>query len=231
MAGPENNYSRLNRKKGPSRTNSIMNILIAIVVILIVITASIIFLGGDGENKADEKGSPSTEETKDEESNDEGTDESNPTDDDSTSTDNDNQEEDTSSADGELTVEEEDPEKDEESGVETREPSDDEVVAETIINSGWKPIGTTQTGEHVSVYKKGTVDWQEKQEAISYATGLPVDSMTYWMIKNGGSPQKSIGIVSSKDKTEKYRVYLEWVDEQGWQPTKVDVLTTLDFNY
>ncbi len=60
---------------------------------------------------------------------------------------------------------------------------------------------------------------------------LPEDALIIWKIKNGGSPQKSIGIVSTKDKVEKYRVYLEWVDEKGWKPVKMDVLNTLDFNY
>ncbi len=29
----------------------------------------------------------------------------------------------------------------------------------------------------------------------------------------------------------KYRVYLEWVDEKGWKPVKMDILNTLDFEY
>ena len=78
---------------------------------------------------------------------------------------------------------------------------------------------------------KNTADWNEKIAAISYATNLPEDALIIWKIKNGGNPQKSIGIVSTKDKVEKYRVYLEWVDEKGWKPVKMDVLNTLDFNY
>lgn len=46
-------------------------------------------------------------------------------------------------------------------------------------------------------------------------------------VGNGGSPQKSIGTVTSKDQTEKYRIYLEWVDGQGWKPTQMDVLNQL----
>ena len=64
----------------------------------------------------------------------------------------------------------------------------------------------------------------KKLKALAYATGLSKDTMIIWKIKNGGSPQKSIGIVSTKDKVEKYRVYLEWVDGKGWKPVKMDVL-------
>ncbi len=108
---------------------------------------------------------------------------------------------------------------------------DDAIIAETITNASWQPIGTTQTGEHASQYDRASVDWAEKQQALAYATGLSQDSMIFWKIKNGGGPQKSVGIVSSKNKAEKYRVYLEWVDGQGWKPVKMDVLNTLDFDY
>lgn len=99
------------------------------------------------------------------------------------------------------------------------------------MNPAWEPIGTEQSGEHVSVYKRNSVDWKEKEQALIYATGISAENMIIWKLKNGGSPQKSIGIISTKDKTEKYRVFLEWVDNEGWKPVKMDVLTTLDFNY
>ena len=81
----------------------------------------------------------------------------------------------------------------------TSVPSDDAIIAETITDTAWKPIGTTQTGEHVSLYDGKSVDWNEKKQALAYATGLSQDSMIFWKIKNGGGPQKSIGIVSSRD--------------------------------
>ena len=46
MNKPDNNYSRLNRKRGRNRSDKVLNILIAVVVLSIIITASIIFLGG-----------------------------------------------------------------------------------------------------------------------------------------------------------------------------------------
>ena len=84
---------------------------------------------------------------------------------------------------------------------------------------------------HISSYDGKSIDWIEKQKAIAYATGNSVDSLVFWKVKNGGSPEKSIGIVESKETSEKYRVYIEWVNGEGWQPVKVDVLNTLDFAY
>ena len=78
---------------------------------------------------------------------------------------------------------------------------------------------------------KKHVDWAEKKKALSYATGHSEDELIFWKIKNGGGPQKSIGIVSTRDKSEKYRVFLEWVDEKGWKPVQMDILNTLDFEY
>lgn len=220
MNEPENNFSRIDRKKGPNRANNIMNILIAIVVVLIIITASMIFLGGNGKDKATEKKSPETEESTEDATKD------NEEDTESTKTDSDEEEE--ASSDADEPIEESDAH---ESGVLINKSPEDEYVSETIIDTDWKPIGTKQKGEHVSIYDKSSDDWHEKIEAISYATELSKDDMSIWWIGNGGNSQKSVGIVSSKDKAEKFRVYLDWVDDEGWQPVKMDILKTLDFEY
>ncbi|WP_172369335.1 YrrS family protein [Sporosarcina jiandibaonis] len=230
MNKPDNNYSRLNRKRGRNQSDKILNILIAIVVLAIIITASIIFLGGDNKNKADVKSPDTTEENSNEDLTSEGADETDNKDsgaEDENQSEENNEESDTAEEADETggSDEVEDP------GVVKYESSDESFVDETIVNTGWEPIGTTQTGEHVSLYDGKSADWHEKISAISYATNLPEDALIIWRIKNGGSPQKSIGIVSTKDKAEKYRVYLEWVDEKGWKPVKMDVLNTLDFDY
>ena len=62
MNKPDNNYSRLNRKRGRNRSDKILNILIAVVVLAIIITASIIFLGGEDNDKADVKSPETVEE-------------------------------------------------------------------------------------------------------------------------------------------------------------------------
>lgn len=217
MNEPENNFSRIDRKKGPNRANNIMNILIAIVVVLIIITASMIFLGGNGKDKASEKKSPDTEESIEDAPKD--------NEEDAEETDSDEEE---AASDADEPIEESDAH---ESGVLINKSPEDEYVKETIIDTDWKPVGTKQTGEHVSLYDGTSDDWYEKIEAIAYSTGLAKDDMIIWKIKNGGNSQKSVGIVSSKDKAEKFRVHLDWVDDKGWQPVKMDILKTLDFEY
>lgn len=234
MAHEEPNFSRTRRKKGRNRSNRILNLLIGIVVVLIIIVASSILLKG-GNDQADEKDVADRIELEDESTLGE------ETEDGQTTGDEDNAGEGKSDQgeDDRVISEERQTDRDDEAeetdshspGKVTIVPSTDEVIAETVIDTSWQPIGTTQTGEHVSLYDGKSVDWKEKEKALAYATGLPYDSMIFWKIKNGGGPQQSIGIVSSKDRAEKYRVYLEWVDGQGWKPVKMDVLTTLDFDY
>jgi hypothetical protein len=71
------------------------------------------------------------------------------------------------------------------------------------------------------------VDWQEMLQAISYATGVDQSNMTVWFLGNNG-PNKSVGTISTKDQSEKYRVYIDWVDGQGWKPVKVEVLNEIN---
>lgn len=231
MANESQRYpSRLNKK---NRSNSILNMMIGLVFTLILIVGAFIFLGDDGDKEQANESVTVANGTEDETSDDSGDDGSSsgngaaaddkedgndPETDESDNGDGtDNGEED----EGSVTIE----------GSVTYEESSDPIVKETVINTGWKPIGTEQTGEHVSVYDQSSVDWQEKIDAISYATGLGQDNMFIMMIQNGGGPQKSIGTVTSKDKEEKYRVYLEWVDGEGWKPVKMDILNTIEGAY
>lgn len=231
MANTQRRYtSRSNRPKKPS-TNTILNALIGIVIVLIIITAGFIFLGNDDEpEKADStKDTESTETADGSEAEEEVDPEdqigSEPiTEEEAT--------EDSESSEEEATEEESTTTEDSTTGgTVTSTPSDDPLVSERIVNTGWKPVGTSQTGEHTSVYTEGHVDWDEKLKAMAYTTGLSADNMIVWRIENGGSPQKSIGVVSSNDKEEKYRVYLEWVDGEGWKPEKMETLKTLDGAY
>ncbi|WP_255551173.1 YrrS family protein [Sporosarcina sp. E16_8] len=231
MTKREPDLSRVERKKGRNR-NKVLNSMIGVVVVLIVVATVAIFSGNksdiepsdieetandttviedgaeevkeDDKDSAKEDSTPTTEEETSEKENTTETDQANETTNDDDS---------------------------DEPGSVTSVPSDDAVIAETITDSAWKPVGTTQTGDHVSQYDGSSVDWNEKKQALAYATGLAQDSMIFLKIKNGGGPQKSIGIVSSRDSTQKYRVYLEWVDGEGWKPVKMDKLTTLDFKY
>lgn len=221
MTEPEQNLSRVNRKKERKWSNNLLNILIAVVAIAIIIISLVIFTGGKDSGDVTEKGLAATEEREDDEKNQDV--------DIKKKDDNSDDAKDVEGDSNELPTDE--VVDADESGVVTYASPDDKLIAETIINTAWEPIATKQTGNHVSLYDGKSVDWNEKQEALAYATGLSKDSMIFWKIKNGGSPQQAIGIVSSPDKVEKYRVYLEWIEEAGWKPVKMDVLTTLDFAY
>ena len=66
-------------------------------------------------------------------------------------------------------------------------------------------------------------------KAVSYATGLDQANMTIWFLGRDKSGESdSVGTVSSKDKQQKFRVYLKWVDGDGWKPTKVEVLSQIN---
>lgn len=101
------------------------------------------------------------------------------------------------------------------------ESSDPNVIEAYTAN--WKPVGTIQEGPHTTQFDKSSQDWKEMTEALLLATDLSEENMIIHWLGRGGE-QEAIGTVSSKDHSEMYRVYLSWVDEEGWQPTKVEVL-------
>jgi len=232
--------SRSNRPNKPNRTNKILNALIGLVVVMIVITAGIIFLGNDDSEKADSNNDTEDTQSSDEESEtaeesvaskeetEVGSEEIASDDESSQGTEEEAIEEEVIEDEA---IEEETTEDPTTGGTVTSTPSNDPLISERIVNTSWKPVGTTQTGEHTSVYSEGHVDWDEKIKAIVYTTGLSTDNMIVWRIANGGSPQKSVGVVSSKNKEEKYRVNLQWVDGEGWKPEKMETLKTLNGAY
>lgn len=242
MTNEEKPYpSRLKKKKEKNRSNSILNIMIGLVFALIlIIGVSMLFSGGDDQANQSEEVAISTGTEEQTSGSDDG--ESASAGDEDEDAEAKAEEEAAKKAEEAKAKEEaakkakEEKEKEEEGSVTkggtiTREDSSDPIVDETVINTSWEPVGTKQKGDHVSVYQKDSVDWNEKVKAVSYATGLDSNNMYVMMIKNGGGPQKSIATVQSKDESEKYRVHLEWVDGEGWKPVKMDVLKTLQGAY
>ncbi|OQP06259.1 hypothetical protein B1690_08905 [Geobacillus sp. 46C-IIa] len=96
-------------------------------------------------------------------------------------------------------------------------------IEKEIVNPAWQPIGTTQSEPHETVFKKDSVDWKEMLDAVSYATGIAPEEMIVWFIGNNG-PNKAVATISTKDQTAHYKVYIEWVTNEGWKPTKVQKL-------
>ncbi|WAA10296.1 YrrS family protein [Fervidibacillus albus] len=107
--------------------------------------------------------------------------------------------------------------------------SDDPNVIKAVIDPSWEPIGTSQTGEHITVYDKGSTDRIEMEQALAYATNTTVDNLTIWWLQRGEIVNKHvIGTVETKNDGQVYRVYLEWIDGQGWKPTKMEYLKEND---
>ncbi|GIN60368.1 putative membrane protein YrrS [Robertmurraya siralis] len=205
--------SRYQRRTKERKKNVILNSLIGIVLILIILVSYYIFSGnGDEENtqqqeiETEERGE--TEESPEEAEKESTVDETEPIVD----------------AEEETMTEEveQSPSNDEEEIV--TEGGSDSNVIRTIVNPGWEPVGTVQTGVHVNQYDG--IDWDEMVKAIHYATGLAENNMTIHFLGNNG-PNKSVGTVYSKNKAEIYRVYIEWVDGRGWKPTKVEELAEI----
>jgi cytoskeletal protein RodZ len=89
-------------------------------------------------------------------------------------------------------------------------------------NGPWDPIGTIQHDPHTTDYTQGSVDWNERIKALLYATNINDNDYTLWRLENGGGPDKSKGIISSKEApNKKYDVLLQWVKGQGWKPVSV----------
>ncbi|MGM0864383.1 MAG: YrrS family protein [Bacillota bacterium] len=227
--------SRLD-KRSKKNSNKILNIMIAVVLLLIVVVGATIVMGGGDEKASSNVADTETKDSDKSNKNAEKDDKSVSLDEDKKSEEKDNEDkkDEEKKSDEEKQKEKASDEEDtvalegeEQSGLKV-EDSDEPNVKKTMVHPDWKPVGTEQTGEHVSVYDEGTVDWQEKIKATSYATGIPEDNMTVWWMEGNGGPQKSMATVTAKDTKTPYRVYLQWVDGKGWQPTKVQELEEND---
>ncbi|KZD45006.1 FMN-dependent NADH-azoreductase [Bacillus cereus] len=90
-------------------------------------------------------------------------------------------------------------------------------------NPSWKPIGTEQGAKPAMKFKEGTVDWNEMKKAISYAVDVPEGQLVFDFIGNNGE-NKAYGNVRDKQSNKKYKVDIDWVENQGWKPVSVQVV-------
>ncbi|GHH97106.1 YrrS family protein [Neobacillus kokaensis] len=220
-----NHTSRSGNRAKRRKTNLVLNTLIIIVLALIIFVAYNIFVSGNDDTASTTKETPNTEQKQ--AVNNEQKDNSGAT----------TEEEASQEVTAEDTKLDEEKQTEEDSSEKADADDSQKVVSDggsssnvlrTIENPTWKPVGTSQTGEHVPVYDSSSVDWQEMLNAITYATGLDQSNMTVWFLGSDRSTTNaSIGTVSSKDKQQKYKVYIKWVDGQGWMPTKVEELAEI----
>ncbi|PEL91345.1 YrrS family protein [Bacillus wiedmannii] len=90
-------------------------------------------------------------------------------------------------------------------------------------NPSWKPIGTVQGAKPEMKFKEGTVDWSEMKKAISYAVDVPESQLIFDFIGNNGD-NKAYGNVRDKQSNKKYKVDIDWVENQGWKPASIQVV-------
>ncbi|WP_210366935.1 YrrS family protein [Bacillus sp. REN3] len=218
-----NEGARTRQRAKRRKTNLILNSLIAIVLLLIIYVSANIFFSKD-EGTADN----STKVEQNEKAGSSGTKNS-------SKDDSEDKSENRESADkNEDEAAEEDASKDSEEAEDNEgepvvtEGGSDPNVKQTIENPDWKPVGTSQTGDHVAVFSENSVDWQEMIAAYSYATGIDKNNMTVWWNENNGGPNSALGTVSEKGSDQTFRVAIEWVDGEGWKPVKVEELKQND---
>src|SRR5699024_887071 len=120
-------------------------------------------------------------------------------------------------------TEEDDEEKKEEQEVELKEVQSSDSNVIKAYEGDWDPIGTKQEGPHTTTYADGSDDRIEIREAVLMVTDLKEDNLEELWIGRGGE-QKVIATVADKEITDIYRVYLDWIDGEGWQPTKYEEL-------
>lgn len=213
--------TRSGRHLQPSRNkklDKLLNVLIGVVVVLIIITATYVFKWQDDADQA-VKEEPVQEEQS---SDDEKEVEKEPKD----------EEKEDLAVEEDKPSEEEEPETSQkEQGAAEESASDNPIVEKVITNKNWQPTPTTQTGQHVSSYDDTSVDWAEKVATVSTVTGIDQSNMIIWRMQNNGGPNSSIATVSTNDKSQMYRVSMEWVDNEGWKPVKLEQLNTLEGAY
>lgn len=103
--------------------------------------------------------------------------------------------------------------------------SNDSNVKKAVV-ANWKPIGTKQSEPHVTNYDDGSQDRLEMKEAVSQATSVDGSDMIVNWVGNDGEQkvtstftQSSTGII--------YKVYLQWVTNEGWKVNRVEELYTV----
>jgi cobalamin biosynthesis protein CobT len=202
--------SRLQQRVKRKKANVVLNSLIIVVLLLIVIVSINIF-GKDDKSIAESNEEQTVASTVEKDS---GTDEQTDT--------SDRDQEDPSVND--KSSDEKQSEQDENINDEEQVESEDESNTdenETTENPDWESVGTSQI-EPAQDYVKGGVDWNEQIRAVSSATGFDQGKGDTLIKPENNGPKKSAATVLIKETNQQYRVYLEWVDGEGWKPALVE---------
>lgn len=224
---PEGYSSRTDKRKD-KKINKIYNILITVVIILIIAVGATIFTGKDADVSTSPKETLKADQTKQSDTNQKADknqeSDKNQQSDEGQKSDEDKEETPTDENDS---ADDKDKNKSDESKIVEEAPTDSNVN-KAYSDTSWQSVGTSQKGEHVTQFDQSSVDWKEMERALAYGAGINEKDMTTWFIGNGGAPDKAVGTISPKDGSQTFRVHIEWIDGEGWKPTKVEELARND---
>jgi FtsZ-interacting cell division protein ZipA len=220
-----NSSSRSGYRSKRKKTNLVLNSLIIIILLLIVFVAYTIFSSGSNKASSKKENPITAEKTSQKNSKEKQT--------------VDNKDQSTNQSTNQSTDQSSNPSNDAQQSADASTPAtvdqsqavvtkgdSSSNVQKSIQNPAWKGVGTSQTGTHTPTYDTNSVDWQEMLNAISYATGLEQSNMIVQFLgRDRTTENASVGTVYSRDKQQKYKVYIHWVDGEGWKPTKVEELS------
>ncbi|WP_067837174.1 YrrS family protein [Amphibacillus sediminis] len=209
MPNDNSSYSRMNRFEKKRKNTKWLTMFIGLGLILIVVF--IIILATSGDDLVDD---PPTQEKQEE-----------PVD----SPNKPDQEEPQSDPDQNT------PESDEDEDSEEPDQSDSDHINIQYLEIGddhnvmyaytgnWDPIPTEQAEPHQISWDQSSQDWREMMQAAEMASGIAVDEM-YYLWVSGEGPQSVIATFSNNTMDQHYRVYLSWIENQGWLPDRVEML-------
>ncbi|MFZ4451931.1 YrrS family protein [Salibacterium aidingense] len=209
----ENRYEMRKRK----RMNRILNASILVVGALIVFFAVQLFLPGS-EEASEEENQDNIENEESEQTEEETAPEDNPQ--------TDNQQE-TEQEDSPETNTENEQNQDNDANEQNNQENDNSVSTPDPEEGegNWEPIGTEQSGSFTHDFNRDSQNWAEMEAALRYATGLSEEEMETWQIENGGGPNKVTGTVSTSENADTpFQVTMEFIENEGWKPLKVERL-------
>lgn len=223
----EEYYLRRSRQSKKRKNKRNFWFLIFLAFIFVVLLLVMVNYGGKDSSSSETSNTENTEEN----ANDENTSSNNESnsnqpegsdDADTDSENNANEDEDEDEDKDENDAEDED-DNDSNKDVSTEEVESDDENVTKAYKGDWEPAGTEQSGEHTTDYDDGSQDRNEIKQAVSEVTGVSEDEMIEHWVGNEGE-QKVTATIQDESDDQFYKVSLDWVDDKGWKPTKVEEL-------